>query len=161
MKAKFPGLKSKRWIKFTDKPPEKGGEESEDAFKRRLELFEALKDAELEVMFLDRATVIGFQERYRLAAAKHEVRTAQLDNPSMGPQAEFFAELLALHREVVAAYVTGVRGIEVGDVDLESIKDPNLLVTLLDTAGLLADASMIARHAQSPTPVQLESSGSS
>jgi hypothetical protein len=159
-KAKFPGLNTTRWIKFCDEHPEPGEGESKDAFKRRVALFEALKDAELEVALRARATVLGFEDRYRLAVAREEARLAPLEGPTSSNLA-FVEEVTEIHREVVEAYVTGVRGIEVGDVDLETLRDAKLIATLLETAGLLADASRLARNAQAPTPLQLERSGSS
>lgn len=154
-RARFPGLNSTRWIRFIEKAPEKGEQESDEAFRRRQEFADALSEAELEVKMLDRATVLEFENRLQAIAAKEDARRVkEPDGPILSTV--FLDETRKLHREIIKAYVSGVRGIEVGDVDLETIKDPDLIATLLDTASLLSDASMIARRAQSPTPQQLE-----
>ena len=159
-KAKFPGLNSRRWIKFIDKLPAQEEGESDDSFARRRALAEAIEYVEICVLMLDRSTVQDLQQRMMTVAAKEDARRAEKD-AAHGLSLEFLNGMRAMHREVVETYVVGMRGIEVGDVDLESITDPKMLALAIDTAGLLADASRIAREAQFPTPQQLEPSGSS
>lgn len=154
-RARFPGLNSTRWIPFVDRPPERGEDESEVAFKRRQDLAAALEGVEIEVRMLDRETLLEFENRLmRIAAAEDARRAKEPDAP--GLSVDFYRQSREVHEDVVFVYVAGVRGIDVGEVNLDQVKDPALLATLLSTAGLLADASMLARRAQNPTPQQLE-----
>jgi len=157
-KACFPAIGTVVTIPFVPEEPKREENESAEAFESRRSLSEVLRDAEIDVSLVQRAKVIEWSHRYDLWSATEDKRKADLERAEkIVPRlmtTEGTAELSELHSQIVIDCVVSVRGIVVGDVDLESVTDPRRVVSLLVDCVLLADVARMARSAQSPTPKQ-------
>jgi hypothetical protein len=159
-KLKFPALGS---IVHRNAVPEpkRLDNEPDEIWKKRLATYELYKDVELDIELVDRDTVIEWSNRYDLILSAEDARKLKLERDGhtvpMGFTLECARELKAYQRDVVRRAVKAIRPVDVGDIDLETVADPDQRTSLIEQAGLLADAAREAREAQQPSPTQSES----
>lgn len=158
-KAKFPALGSIKTVPFYTEEPKRGDDESTESHDERCAHYDALQEASIDVRLVDRETAIGWAYRYDLWASAERKRKADLERAGQlvpsGITLEGLADIKVIHLDVVKSAVVKVRGIVVGDVDLENA-DPAVVADLLAACVLLTDVARMARAAQEPTPTQLD-----
>lgn len=154
-RARFPALGSVVTKRIVDaSKPERGEDESEQSFERRIAIWDALRDAEIDIVLCDRDSVLSLENEFSLLWLSEEAKQKKDNSSSLSP--ETIKSVRDLHAKAVRMLVSGVRGIDIGDERIDDVTDRARIAEMLSVAGLLADVSRVARLAQSPTPTQLE-----
>ncbi len=157
--AKFPGLGALTTHPLVAMPVRVEGE-TDEAFKERTDYYESLKHIEVDVELVDRATAIDWALRYDLIYAEESKRKADLLRNGQATPSAFtedgYRAIRAMQIDIVTRALRCVRGLLVGDVDLENVKEAAKRTEMIDHCGLLGDATRVCRDAQAPSPEQSE-----